>query len=662
MPAVIVNTPDPMIKVRVMTTKDYSTETLRTLQTAGVLHVEESQELKPVDKQALEEERRTVGELLTSINDVLAYLPKGEKLLLGEDVEVTYDRPLDEIDSEVRALCTKLGKMHQIAAKLKDNVRELTELDKCLGSLGHQTDVRLADLSFSGSYLFSRVFVFPSELFETLHTRLREYLLENLVATIENETVLYAIAKAEDRETIESIVRDGGARALVIPEKDLTLREFLETATTNIQTFEEELAKLQTEIEKQTRENLKTLILFREALSAETERLAVLAKASEAKYVTLIEGWVPEHNAEGAISGLRERVAYVFVDTRKPEQVEEPPTRMRNATAVRPFEVIVNLFGTPKYKEWDPTPVIAYSFAFFYGIMLGDVVYAALLILFARFGLRILVDDPTTEGFKLFQRIIYISGGGGLVIGLLTGNYLGDFYRFFGIESVALAALVKYWLSAPVYFIGLSLIIGLVHINIAHVLALIKGIREGQKAIVPNKAGLFLLEIGAIPWIMHVILGMNLPLLTEQMYPILLYIAILGVVLIVASSFMEKGAFLGSIFWLFDITGILGDVMSYARLAGVGLATYFLAYCFNLIADLLYNMMPAGAVQAIVGGLIFILVLLAGHVLNLALSAITCFVHSLRLCFVEFLFKFFEGGGRAYSPFRLRPRPVSVKV
>jgi V/A-type H+-transporting ATPase subunit I len=662
MPAVIVNTPDPMVKVRVMTTKDHSTETLKTLQTAGVLHVEESQELKPVDKEAIERERRKIGELLTSINDVLAYIPKGEKVLLGEDVEVTYDRPLDEIDSGVRALCTKLGKMHQIAAKLEDNINELTELSKYLGSLGHRADVKLRDLSFSGSYLFSRVFVFTNDLFETLYTKLREYLLENIVVTIENETVLYAIAQTEDRETIETIVRDGGAKTLLIPEKDLTLREFLETANTNIHTFEEELAKLQTEIENKTRENLKTLILFREALSAETERLAVLAKASEAKYVTLIEGWVPENNVEDAIAELREKVGYVFVDTRKPEQVEEPPTRMRNPTAVKPFEVIVNLFGTPKYKEWDPTPVIAYSFAFFFGIMLGDVVYAALLIVFARFGLRLLVDDPRTEGFKLFQRIIYISGGGGLVIGLLTGSYLGNFYEFFGIESLTLAALIKHWLSEPVYFIGLSLIIGLVHVNIAHVLALIKGIREGQKAIVPNKAGLFLLELGAIPWIMHVILGMNLPLLTEQMYPILLYVAILGVVLIVASSFIEKGAFLGSIFWLFDITGIMGDVMSYARLAGVGLATYYLAYCFNLIADLLYHMMPVGVVQIILGSLIFILVLLAGHILNLALSAITCFVHSLRLCFVEFLFKFFEGGGRAYSPFRLRPRPVSVKV
>jgi V/A-type H+-transporting ATPase subunit I len=662
MPAVIVNTPDPMAKVRVMTPKDYSTETLKTLHRAGVLHVEESEELKPVDKEAIEQERREVGELLTSINDVLAYVPKGERVLLDEDVEVIYNRPLDEIDSEVRALCTKLSNMHQRAIKLDEEIKELTELGKYLGSLAQQADAKLRDLYFSGNYLFSRVLVFPNELFETSYSKLRNYTLESISGTIENETILYAIAKVENQETMESVVEDGGGKILPIPSEDLTIREFLKAADGNIHSLEEELAKLRTEIESKTKENLEKLVLFREALSSETERLAVLAKASEAKYVRLIEGWVPEINVETAISELRENIGYVFIDTSKPEQVEEPPTKMRNATAVKPFEVIVNLFGTPKYQEWDPTPVIAYSFAFFFGIMLGDVVYAALLILFARFGLRILTDNPQSEGFKLFQRIIYISGGVGLVIGLLTGNYLGNFYEFLKIESLTVVTQIKFWLSSPVHFIGLSLIIGLVHVNTAHVLALIRGRREGQRAIVPNKAGLFLLEIGAIPWIMHYILGMNLPLLTEQIYSILLYVAILGVVLIVASSLMEKGAFLGSIFWLFDITGILGDVMSYARLAGVGLATYYLAYCFNLMAELLYNMMPIGIVQAIVGSLIFILVLLAGHVLNLALSAITCFVHSLRLCFVEFLFKFFEGGGRAYSPFRLRARPASVKV
>jgi len=660
----IVNTSDPMAKVRVVTTKDYSTKTLKTLHTVGVLHVEESEELKPVDKEAIEVERRKIGELLTSINDILAYIPKGERISLKEDVEVIYTRPFDEVDSEVRLLCTKLSNVHQRATKLNKDIKELTELTKYLGSLERQADIQLQDLNFSGSYLFSRVFVFPNELFETSYPKLRDYILESLSGTVEHETVLYTIAKSENQETIEFAVEDGGGRILPILGEDLTIREFLEAADSNIHSLEEELAKLHTEIESKTRENLEKLVLFREALSAETERLAVLAKSCEAKYVTLIEGWIPERNVEDTISELRENIGYVFIDTRKPGQAEDPPTRMRNATAVKPFEVIVNLFGTPKYREWDPTPIIAYFFAIFFGIMLGDVVYSALLILFARLGLRLLVDDPKTEGFKLFQKIIYISGGVALVIGLLTGSYLGNFYQFFGIESLTLAIFsrVQEMFSDPVLFIQFSIVMGLVHVNIAHVLALVRGIKERQKSVVSNKAGLFMLQIGAIPLIMVFILGMDIPWLTGQIPTILMSVAIIGLVLIVASSLMEKGPFLGSIFWLFDVTGILGDVMSYARLAGVGLATYYLAYCFNLIADLLYNMMPVGIVQAIVGTLIFILVLLLGHVLNLALSAITCFVHSLRLCFVEFLFKFYEGGGRAYSPFRLKTRPVFVKV
>jgi V/A-type H+-transporting ATPase subunit I len=658
----IVNTSDPMAKVRVVTTKDYSTKTLKTLHTIGVLHVEESEELKPVDKEAIEGERRKIGELLTSINDILAYIPKGEGISLREDVEVIYTKPFDEVDSEVRLLSTKLSNVHQRATKLDNDIKELKELTKYLGSLERQADIRLQDLNFSGSYLFSRVFVFPNELFETSYPKLRDYILESLSGTVENETVLYAIAKVENQETIESAVEDGGGRILPIPGEDLTIREFLEAADDNIHSLEEELAKLHTEIESKTRENLEKLVLFREALSAETERLAVLAKACEAKYVTLIEGWIPESNVETTISELRENIGYVFIDTRKPEQAEEPPTKMRNATAVKPFEVIVNLFGTPKYKEWDPTPVIAYSFAIFFGIMLGDVVYAALIMLFAYFGLRLLVDNPKTEGFKLFQRIFYVSGGVALVIGLLTGSYLGNFYEFFGIESLTLAGSIQEIFLDPVRFIQFSIVIGLVHINIAHVLALMRGIKERQKSAVPNKAGLFMLQIGAIPLIMVFILGMDIPWVTGQIPTILMSIAITGLVLVVLSSLMEKGAFLGGIFWLFDVTGLLGDIMSYARLAGVGLATYYLAYCFNLIADLLRGMMPAGIVQLIVGTLIFILVLLVGHVLNLALSAITCFVHSLRLCFVEFLFKFFEGGGRAYSPFRLKARPVFVKV
>lgn len=656
----IVNTPDPMVKFRVMTTKDYSTKTLKTLHSAGVLHVEESEELKPVDKEAIEEQRTGVGKLLTGIDGVLAYVPKGEKVSLKEDLEVIYTRPFDEIDSEVTALCTKLSNMHQRAAKLSEEIDELTELNKYLGPLRQQLDIKLKDLSFSGTYLFSRIFVLPSEAYQPLQDKLRNYLLGDSVAAIENETIFYVIARVEDRNTIESVVKDGGGRIQRIPNEDITLREFLEVAHAKIDSFQEELTGLRAEIENKTRENLEKLILFREALLAENERLAVLEKACEAKYVTLIEGWIPENNVEDTISELRENIGYVFIDTRKPEKTEEPPTRMRNSTGFKPFEVIVNLFGIPKYREWDPTPIIAYSFAFFFGLMLCDVVYAIGIILATRFLLRRFVEDPESEGFKLFTRILYISSGVGLVFGLLVGAYLGNFYEFFGIESggLALWGQLEQALADPVTFIIISIVIGLIHVNIAHSMALIKGIKEKAKGVVLNKIGLFMLQIFGIPYITHSFLNFELLPLSASTYSIFLYVIGASLLLIVASGFIMRGG-LGAIFWLFDITGILGDVMSYCRIAGVSLATLYLAQSFNMIADKASGMMP-GVIGGIIGVVIGIIILLFTHALNLFLAGLASFIHSLRLCFVEFMMKFYEGDGRAYTPFRLRTRTVTI--
>lgn len=653
----ILNTPDPMVKLRVMTTRDRSDETLKTLHRAGVLHVEESEELTAVDREAIESERGQVAELLTAIKDVLDYMPEGERITLEEDVEVIYTRPFSETSSEVRLLCTKLSNMHQRVVKLKQESEELLQLKRYLEPLCQQTDFKLRDLNFTGNYLFSRVFILPEDADQNTYNRLKNYLFGSRVAATENENVLHLIARVEDRKLIESIIKEGGGGILQTPDEDLNLREFVKAAEDRISSLGEELTKLHGEIEDKTRENLEKLALFREALIAENERLSVLEKACEAKYVTLVEGWIPESSIETITAELKQDISYVFLDTRKPEKTEEPPTRLRNLTALKPFQIVVNLFGTPKYREWDPTPIIGYSFAFFFGLMLGDVVYAIGIILLARFALRRLVDDPESEGFKLFQRLLYTSAGVAVIFGLLTGTYLGNFYEFFGIESLALSVGIKNLLGDCMTFIVLALAIGFIHVNIAHVIGLIKGIKEGNKAIIPGKAGLFILQLAGIPWIIH-FLGADIVLLPAQTYSILLYLMLLGIVLIIASSFMQQGAFLGSILWLFDITGILGDIMSYCRLAGVGLATYYLAMVFNMIAALVADMMPAGMLGLILGTIIAILILLFGHMLNLLLSTISCFVHSLRLCFVEFLFKFYEAGGREYSPFRLRKRAL----
>ncbi|MFC1900748.1 V-type ATP synthase subunit I [Chloroflexota bacterium] len=658
---VLVNTPEPMLKLRVVTVKDNSEQTLKVLHRVGVLHIEESEELEPVDKAAIEDERREVNELLSFIDKVLVYLPQKEPVMLGDDVEVIYTRPFSEISGEVRTLYNKTDKLHERIDKLDTESSQLAELDKYLGPVSNQMNLTLKDLNFTGDYLFSRVIIFPGDAYENYHDEFGKYITENIVTTIDEETIVHAVAEVRDKEAIESLVAEIGGRILEVPDEDGSLEGFLEAAEGKLKGLEDEKAGMLKQLEVEVGEDLKRLILLKEALAAESERLQVLEKATEAKYVTLVEGWAPEPVVEPAIAEIREQIDYAFIDAREPEKDEEPPTKYRNPGGLKPFQIIVNMFATPKYREWDPTPIVTYSFAFFFGLMICDVLYAIGLMLLGKFLLKRFVDDPTTENFKMFQRLLYISSGVAIVGGLLTGQYFGNIFDFVGLTNLALVEGVKEVLQDPISFIGIALVIGFIHVNIGHILAFVKAIKDRDKGMMVGKVGLFLLQFG-IPTILNSMMGMDIPGFTPEIYSFLMYFMLGGIVLVVISSLMVSGG-LGAIMWLFDITGILGDIMSYARLAGVGLATYYLAFTFNEMARIFIEMMGGGA-GIIIGIILAIVIVVFGHVINLVLTAITGFMHSLRLCFVEFLFKFYEGGGTEYSPFKLRKRatvPLTMK-
>ncbi|MFC2070651.1 V-type ATP synthase subunit I [Chloroflexota bacterium] len=658
----LVNTPEPMVKLRVVTVKDNSEQTLKVLHRFGVLHIEESSELEPVDKAALDEERREVSELLTFVDKVLGYLPQKEPVTLDEDVEVIYTRPFSEISGEVRTLYNKTDKLHERIDRLNDESLHLTELSKYLEPVASRIDLSLKDLRFSGDYLFSRVFILSNEAYENLHAELEKQLTENVVAAVDDEVVFHAVAEVKDLESIEALITGAGGRILEIPDEDMALREFLEATTGKLGSLEEEVKKLLEELQIVVGDDFKRLVLLREALAAESERLQVLEKASQAKYVTLIEGWAPEPVVEPAIAKIREEIDYAFIDAREPEDEEEPPTKYRNPGGFQPFQIIVNLFATPKYKEWDPTPIVTYSFAFFFGLMICDVLYAIGLMLLGKFLLSKFTDDPQSDNFKLFQRLLYTCGGVALIGGLLTGQYFGNIVTFIDPDlNLALVPSVQEALQDPISFIVIALGIGFIHVNIAHIIAFVKAVKERNKGLIIGKVGLCILQFG-LPSILSSLLGVEIPGFTPEIYSILSYFLIAGIVLIVISSIMVSGG-LGAIMWLFDVTGLLGDVMSYARLAGVGLATYYLAFTFNLIAQLFTEMMGSG-IGIIIGIILAVVIVIFGHAINLVLTAITGFMHSLRLCFVEFLFKFYEGGGTEYSPFKLRKRvtiPVTMK-
>jgi V/A-type H+-transporting ATPase subunit I len=665
MTAVIFNVPESMTMVRVVTLKDYSEPTLKVLHRTGVLHVEEGKELKPVDRAAIERQQKEVDELRSFVSRMMSYIEEKEQVSLGEDVEVIYTRPFSEVTQEVRLLYADFAELNGKATRIDREVQELSKQKSYLGALTQYLDIRLRDLHFSGDYLFSRVFVMSTEVYQTLHNEVDKYLLESSTAAADKETVLYALGKMEHLETVETLVCGGGGEVLPVPDEDLTLREFLERTEKRLGELEASLTEIYESLRSRSKEELHRIALLRGVLVAESQRLAVLAQACEAKYVTLIEGWVPDDSLESLVSELKTSLDYVFIDTRKPEPSEEPPTKLKNPKALRPFQVVVNLFATPRYREWDPTPIVAYSFAAFFGLMIADVGYAIGLMLFARFLMGRLLGGSDSEGFKMFQRLIYISSGVALVLGLLSGNYFGDIYVFFGFENLGLVAGVQHMLQSPLTFIILAIFIGWVHVNIAHIAALIKSVREKNQGAVINKVGLLVIQFGAF-WLLRALMSIDIPSVLDHImpFPILppmfytaaMYATFAGVALIVFGAYKERGG-IGALLGVFDITGILGDVMSYSRLAGVGLATFYLGQAFNILARVISGMIPLSGVAAVVvGGILAVVILVLGHTINLLLGFLTGFVHSLRLCFVEFLIKFYQGGGIHYSPFRLRKR------
>ncbi len=665
MKPILYNSPEAMRRVRVITLSDYSEVALKTLHKMGVLHVEEGKELKPVDRAAIESKQREVAELLTFIGGMLSYITEKEQVSLGEDVEVIYTRPFGEISREVKSLYSDFDELREKATRLDKEITELTRQEKYLGALKQLLDIRLADLRFSGDYLFSRVFTLPTESYETLRSELAKYLFESTEATLEKETVVYGLGKMENLETVESLIGGVGGEIVSIPDEDLTLKEYLGRITARLTELNGRQLELYEGLRDRSKEELHRIALLRGVLIAERQRLAVLARACEARYVTLIEGWIPDNDVDAAVGELKTNVDYIFVDTRKPQPAEEPPTKLKNAAAIKPFQAVVNLFATPKYREWDPTPIVAYSFATFFGLMIADVGYAVGLILFARFLLGKLLGGSDSEGFKMLQRLVYISSGVALVLGLLTGNYLGDVYLFFGFENLGLVAGVQSLLQTPITFVILSIFIGWIHLNIAHISSLYKAIKEKNTGATINKVGLLVIQFGAF-WLLRALMNIDIPSVLDDImyvptvapivYQMAMYGTFIGIALIIFGAYKERGG-IGAMLGVFDITGLLGDVMSYSRLAGVGLATFYLGSAFNMLARVLSGMIPlSGVAGVVVGGILAVVIVVVGHAINLLLGFLTGFVHSLRLCFVEFLIKFYEGGGIHYSPFKLRKR------
>lgn len=377
----------------------------------------------------------------------------------------------------------------------------------------------------------------------------------------------------------------------------------------------------------------------------------------------LMEGFCPTEKAEELNKVLAELDTYYVVED--PVEGDATPIKLNNSKFAKLFEVFTGMYGWPTYGEFDPTPILAPFYLLFFSMCMGDAGYGILLMLFGWLTYKGKLKIDMFEGLG---PIIMTLGVGTLVVGFFLGTAFGmDLSAIFpsidylflngkvitngGVQYLSKAAYAAAGIEGG-YDVAmvLALLIGVFHICLAMVVKALCYTKRFGFAATLGTWGWTLLIVGGIA---ALIICMALSVPMEVTKTVLIVIACISALGIYVFNTPGRNPLLNIGAGLWDTynmaTGILGDTLSYIRLYALGLAGGMLGGAFNNLGLMVMGGSTEGATWQ---WLPFILILIIGHLLNLAMSALGAFVHPLRLTFVEYFKNSgYEGKGNLYKPF-----------
>ncbi|MDR3222916.1 MAG: V-type ATP synthase subunit I [Methanobrevibacter sp.] len=650
-----------MCKIKVLTLNKYSTPIVNSLHEEGIVQINDISEYIQQDPHWAELLNPSKVTALTGRISSLLMKCSGLSELLGDassgdvgikDMIKSFISPNIPKKTEVEAISGEIlvnkaeSLLNEVESKTKviedqlnsiDNKKSELKSNKLLATKLKDLDIDLSLLNET-KYTFTIVGRINTESVDNFKKESAKITDKFLIFDTPDEDklkkIIVLVTLSEFKDELYSLIRTFDFEKFETDNISGKPNDIINSANSELKSLEKEKSQLSLNLKEVAEKYDDDVLVLKEQLEIEKERNEVFSTFGETNKTVMLEAWLPLKDVDKVknLVELSTEGHNVVEIENIGEDDSETPILHNNPKIVKPYEFLVDMYSPVKYGEIDPSVLVFIMFPFFFGYCLTDSFYGLMLVILGIVLIKGMGKVNETMG--KFGNIIIACGLWTIVLGLITNGLLGDFFhRFFDINLPTVVAEFDAF-KHPENILIVAIAIGLVYTTIGFILGIINNFRYGEKKEALGSQIVWLIFEAGIAFL---VAGMVIPSLVIGQY--------IGAVLLIATLVIL--IYCNGIYGLMDIFSWLGNILSYARLLALCLATGGIAMTVNIIAQMVDTMLPVPYLSLIIAIFVFI----AGHIVNFLFQVLGAFINALRLHYVEFFAQFFLGGKNKFSPF-----------